>query len=91
LVSSSLFPPEVYVAPSYPLIAQAAHVEGKITFTIEVDSKGIPGKATLLGGSRFLFSSVNAAVTHWKFAAPAFDQQIRVTLNYALNCPDAPK
>ncbi len=86
LVSSSL-PTEVYVAPNYPVIAQAAHVEGRITFTIEVDSKGIPGKATLVSGSKLLFPSVDAAVSHWRFAAPAFNQQIKVTLNYALNCP----
>lgn len=91
LVSSSLFPPEVYVAPNYPVIAQLAHIEGKITFTIQVDSKGIPGKATLLSGSKFLFSTVNAAVAQWKFAEPSFNQQIRITLNYALNCPAALK
>lgn len=91
LVSTTPFPPDVYIAPAYPPIAQAAHIEGRIIFTIEIDSNGIPGGATLLTGSKFLFSDVNAAVSRWRFAAPAFNQRIQVTLNYALNCPTASK
>jgi hypothetical protein len=90
LVSSKPFPPDVYVAPAYPLIAQAAHIEGRIAFTIEIDSKGVPGNASLITGSKYLFSAVNAAVAKWRFQEPVFNQQIHVTLNYALNCPDAP-
>jgi len=91
LVSSKLFPPDVYVAPAYPPIAQAAHIEGQVRFTIEIDSHGAPGKASLLSGSTFLFLSVDAAVRNWRFAASAFNQQIQVILNYALNCPTASK
>lgn len=87
LVSSTIFPPDVYVAPSYPVIAQAARVEGRITFEFVVDSKGMPGKATPLTGPMLLYSTLNAALARWRFAEPAFNQQIRVTLDYALNCP----
>lgn len=87
LVNSSPFPPNVYVAPNYSQIAQVAHIEGRVTFTTEIDSRGIPGKATLVSGSKFLFATVDTAVHRWRFAEPAFNEEIEVTLNFALNCP----
>lgn len=88
LVDSSPAEPIDPVLPRYPPIARLAHVEGTVTFTIEINSEGRPTPFVfwLEKGPPLLAGSVQNAVRDWRFPPGAPSRQVRATIEFALNC-----
>jgi hypothetical protein len=87
LVSSAPFHPETFVQPVYPLIARMAHVEGMLSIKFTVDGEGGTTNLTFESGNPLLRGVVTEAVNHWKFPAAAVGNEIKATIEFALNCP----
>jgi TonB family protein len=87
LQRSAPFQPIKPILPKYPPIAKAAHVEGAVTFKIAVDANGGVRDITFDSGSGLLRGAVKEAVSSWRFAEEAFNQQVQATVDFALNCP----
>jgi hypothetical protein len=90
LISSLPFSPEVFVKPNYPAIARMASIEGAVSFKAEIDSTGVATNLAFESGHPLLRGAVKEAMDAWRFPRDAFNQQIQVTLEFALNC-HAPK
>jgi hypothetical protein len=95
LRNSTPFQPSVAAMPAYPAIARAARIEGLLTFTTDVDSTGklnhLVFDNTSSAADHFLRPAVENAVTGWTYPEEAFNHQVRVTLDFALNCHNQPK
>jgi hypothetical protein len=86
LQNSAPFQPTTSMLPEYPAIARAAHVEGAVSFKIEVDGNGGVRDIAFDSGPPLLRGAVKNAVSSWKFSEEAFNEQIRATIDFALNC-----
>jgi protein TonB len=91
LQSSTPFQLSKPILPKYPPLARAAHVEGAVTFKIAVDANGGVSDITFDSGSPLLREAVKNAVSSWRFTEEAFNQQIRASVDFALNCPNKAK
>lgn len=78
--------PISFPLPNYPPIARLAHIQGEITFTVEVDAKGYT-LHVFVYGARFLRESVENAIHGWKFAEGDSNRQFEGAIEFALNCP----
>jgi hypothetical protein len=87
LQSSAPFQPTTPSLPQYPAIARVAHVEGSVSFMIEVDGNGGVGDIAFEGGPPLLRGAVKKAVSDWRFSKEAFNEQVHATIDFALNCP----
>jgi hypothetical protein len=86
LTSSSPLAPELFVAPPYPPIARLAHVEGIVSFKMEIAPNGEANNLTLLSGHPMLWPAVKDAATRWRFSKDAAGQQVQAIIEFALNC-----
>jgi hypothetical protein len=71
--------------PKYSSIATLAHVQGEVTFTVEVDAKGY-ALHVFVYGTPLLRQSVENAVRGWKFAEGDSNRQFEGAIEFALNC-----
>jgi Gram-negative bacterial TonB protein C-terminal len=79
--------PEAFALPSYPPLAKAAHVQGTVWFTVEIDSEGDATGFGFLGGPRLLQGAVEEATKHWRFPKSSAGQRIQAFIEFKLNCP----
>jgi hypothetical protein len=86
LLNSMPFSPEVFVQPTYPVLARMASVEGVVSIKVEIDSSGAASNLTFEGGPQLLRGVVAEAVKTWRFPSDAFNQQVQVKIEFALNC-----
>jgi len=91
LVSSAPFAPAVFVQPDYPPIARAAHIEGAVSFTLEVGADGHASNLAFQSGNQFLRPAVERAAGGWRFPSSASGQRLQATIEFALNCPQPQK
>jgi Gram-negative bacterial TonB protein C-terminal len=87
LVSSVPFPPETFVQPVYPPLARMAHIEGMLSFKFTVDPEGGATNLMFESGHPLLRGVVTEAVNHWKFPTASIGNEIKATIEFALNCP----
>jgi hypothetical protein len=86
LLDSAPFQPEELVMPGYPPLARVAHVEGLVTFTVDVGSNGTATNLALVSGHPLFRETVKKATEGWRFPKEAVGQQIRATIQFATNC-----
>ncbi len=86
LTSSSPLAPELFVAPPYPPIAKLAHVEGIVSFKMEIAPNGEANNLTLISGHPLLWPTVKDTASKWRFPKDAAGQQVQATIEFALNC-----
>jgi hypothetical protein len=79
------------VTPEYPPLAKMAHVEGPVSFKVEVTAEGRATTPVFEKGNPLLFEAVNRAVSNWEFAKEVAGQEIHATIEFALNCTRQPK
>jgi hypothetical protein len=70
----------------YPPIAVAAHVEGEVTASFEVDADGRAQKISL-EGPKMLQLGVGDAISGWRFPESAWGKAGRAAVRFQLNCP----
>ncbi len=87
LMDSEPLRPEVFVRPIYPPIARAAHIEGTVTFTVDIGLDGTPTDFALVNGHPMLLAAVEKAVADWKFPNPDGKQTVHASIKFNLNCP----
>jgi outer membrane biosynthesis protein TonB len=87
LVRSEPFQPDQSPLPKYPDDAKAAHVEGDVSFHLEVGSGCAVDEFTIDDGPKLLRGAVETAVKEWKFCGVPEGQEIRATIAFRLNCP----
>jgi len=86
LVSSSPFQPQEVVLPGYPPIARLAHVDGQVSFKVEVGGNGNVTNLVFESGHKLLRGSVEDAVRKWSFPAEAANHQIEGLTEFNTNC-----
>ena len=77
----------VFSLPKYPPLARAAHVSGLEVFTMAVMLDGHASAPTFLSGSPLLHAAVAAAVSDWTFLAEAAGKDMRMSIEFRMNCP----
>jgi hypothetical protein len=88
LVSSVPTQPAVYVPPQYPPIAKLAHLQGTVSFVVDIDTKGVANNLTFQSGHPLLRPAVEKAVASWKFPADTGTYKVQATIEFALNCAE---
>jgi TonB family protein len=83
--------PVVFNLPKYPPIARAAHVEGTVTFTVDVASGGRVTNLSYTGDPKLklLWAATANAVNTWQFQPGASGHHVRASIEFHLNCPSA--
>jgi len=87
LVSSTAFRPESFVEPVYPPLARLAHVEGTVSFTVDINLDGRATNFTVESGHPMLRGATEEATSKWKFSKDAAGQRIQAAVEFATNCP----
>jgi periplasmic protein TonB len=87
LLSSLPYRPTSYTLPKYPPLARLAHVNGQVTFTVDVASDGSASNFKLLSGHALLRLAAQTAVADWKFPAEAAGKEIQAAIEFKMNCP----
>lgn len=87
LLSSTPFAPERFVTPPYPPLAKLAHVEGIVSFTININEDGSTKDFSVESGHPILRPAVHEAADQWKFSKDTAGQKIHAAVEFALNCP----
>lgn len=87
LQNSAPFQPATVILPKYPALDRVAHVEGSVSFEIEVDGNGGVRSIAFQSGNPLLRGAVQDAVSRWSFPEAAFNNHIEATIAFALNCP----
>jgi protein TonB len=90
-VGGDIRPPErvTYVAPVYPDIARAAHVEGKVVLEATIDEWGAVKNVTVRQSVPLLDKSAIEAVSRWRYAPTRLNGQpiaivMMVTVTFTL-------
>jgi TonB family protein len=74
--------------PKYPPIARAAHVEGTVTFTLDVASGGRVTNLSYVSGPKMLWNALDVdAINEWQFRPDAAGHHVQASIAYRLNCP----
>ena len=87
LLRSEPFQPDESPMPKYPDAAKEKHIEGDVSFHLEVGSGCEPDEITIDDGPEMLREPVEHAVKDWKFCQVPEGQEIRATIAFRLNCP----
>jgi hypothetical protein len=87
LTNSSPLRPIVWDLPKYPPLARAAHVSDQVRFAVVVQSDGHTSPPSFLSGNPLLRGAVATSVAGWRFPAEAAGQEIKVTIDFKMNCP----
>lgn len=88
LVRSEPFQPDESPLPKYPDAAKDAHVEGDVSFHLEVGSGCAPDEIVIDDGPKMLQEPVQTAVKDWKYCQAPEGQEIHATIAFRLNCPE---
>lgn len=91
LLSSTPFQPVTAVQPAYPPLARLARVEGRVTFTVDIDPSGGTTAFKVESGHPMLRAAAEEAVASWKFPKEAAGQRNQATIEFATNCPPRDK
>jgi periplasmic protein TonB len=88
---SGIKPPErvVYIAPAYPVVARATHVEGVVIIEATIDEHGNVTQTRVLRSIPLLDDPAVAAVRQWKFSPTLLNNVpvsivMTVTVNFKL-------
>ena len=73
--------------PYYPAIARAAHLEGPVEFSFDLDASGKPGNFLFQPRQRMFAGAISGSVASWKFPSSATVQHEHGTIVFNLNCP----
>ena len=73
--------------PKYSEAAKVAHVEGDVSFHLEVGSGCAPDEITIDDGPKMLRGVVESAVKNWKYCGVPEGQEIHAVIAFRLNCP----
>lgn len=87
LLRSEPFQPEESPLPNYPENAKAAHVEGDVSFHLDVGSACAPEEIAIDDGPEMLRGPVENAVKNWKYCGAPEGQEIHAAIAFRLNCP----
>lgn len=87
LIRSEPFQPDEFPTPKYPDAAKADHVEGDVSFHLEIGSGCAPEEVTIDDGPEMLRKAVEDAVKEWKYCGVPEGQEIHATIAFRLNCP----
>jgi len=89
VVSVEPIAPKSSEPPKYPPIARAAHVEGLVEATFDVDSNGRVQNVRFLNEQRIKMAelSVSDALVKWTFPPQAFGKTEKAQIRFSLNCP----
>jgi hypothetical protein len=81
--------PVSFIMPKYTPIARAAHVEGTVTFTLDVTSVGTVTNLSYTGAPKLklLWTSTADAVNSWQFRPEAAGNHVHASVVFRLNCP----
>jgi hypothetical protein len=85
LTNMSPSEPAVSALPKYPPIARLAHVQGSVSFTIEVDAEGTVLHVSAQG-PRLLSPVVENTLRDWKFPDGDSNRRFEGSIEFALNC-----
>jgi TonB family protein len=72
--------------PIYPPIAKAAHVEGLVDVTFDVDTNGRVQDVVLVDGPKLAELGVKDAISKWNFPRSAWGNSGRASIRFSLNC-----
>jgi hypothetical protein len=83
--------PVSFTMPKYPPIARAAHVEGTVTFALDVTSTGKVTNLIYAGEpkQRLLWTVTADAVNGWQFPSEAAGHHVQASIEFRLNCSSA--
>jgi TonB family protein len=80
--------PVSFTMPKYPPIARAAHVEGTVTFTLDVASGGRVTNLSYVSGPKLLWNpAATDVINGWEFRPDAIGHHVQASIAYRLNCP----
>lgn len=86
LVSSKPVAPMAPAMPVYPPIAVLAHIEGSVTFNVEIGPDGRVADIVFVNGSPLLRGVVKEAVDKWRFPKGSANRQSQATISFVLKC-----
>lgn len=89
LVSSSPLQPKIFMAPVYPPIARAAHIQGKASLALTIDGSGKVSKIVFDDAHPMLKAAIEKAVYEWQYSSGADNRTAQVILEFKLNCSDS--
>jgi TonB family protein len=78
--------PEKSKLPEYPLRARAASVEGTVVAHASVDQQGVVTAVSIESGHQLLQSSVQQAVSQWKFPATLGQEDVEIKVAFKMHC-----
>jgi TonB family protein len=73
--------------PSYPPLARAAHIGGRVAFHVSVDTEGRVTSVAIASGHPLLRGTVEAEARKWKFPAGA-SRAFDFVIEFSTNCPE---
>ena len=87
LLRSVPFQPESFIQPGYPPLARLAHIQGTVSFTLDVSPNGRVENFNVQSGHPLVRGATEEAVSSWKFSENAAGQRIQAAIEFATNCP----
>jgi TonB family protein len=78
--------PEKSKLPEYPLRARAASVEGTVVAHASVDQQGTVTAVSIESGHQLLRTSVQQALSQWKFPATLGQQDVEIKVAFKTQC-----
>jgi TonB family protein len=80
--------PVSFTMPKYPPIARAAHLQGTVTFTLQIASSGNVTNLTYAGEPKLklLWAATSDAVNSWQFRPDAVGHHVQASIEFRLNC-----
>ncbi len=80
--------PVSFDMPKYPPIARAAHVEGVVTFALDVASGGTVTNLTYTGEPKLklLWKASADVVNSWQFRPEIAGHHVQASIQFRLNC-----
>ncbi|HEY0701191.1 MAG TPA: energy transducer TonB [Candidatus Acidoferrales bacterium] len=87
LLSSTPFAPDNFGEPKYPPIARVAHVEGVVSFEIDVAPNGAAINFRRTAGAPLLAGGAQKLSEKWQFPKSAAGQTVQASIEFKTNCP----
>jgi hypothetical protein len=91
LVSSTPVEPTTFNPPQYPTIARIAQLEGSVVATLDVGANGAITNLTFVSGHPALLNAAKSALEQSVFPTDIPNRQVKVTLDFKLNCVSQPR
>jgi outer membrane biosynthesis protein TonB len=67
-------------------MARIAQIEGNVVATLEIGSNGTATNLIFDSGHPLLLEAAKSAMDQWVFPADTQNRQVKVTLDFKLNC-----